>query len=207
MAKTAEENYNRALAELRRVTGLDFTLETPPETEVEACTEKIASLTAAWREMGSRTGFLRRLLTGDIREEMLYESASRLRIPVEEERLLFLVEADPADLEEVLAILRQIFITSSHDIVFRADERRAAFLKAIGSEEEEDLLQIARTIVDMANTEAMVRVRVGYGHAFRWLADMAEAYREGRYALTVGRIFMTHENVIRITSLGIGRRW
>lgn len=56
--------------------------------------------------------------------------------------------------------------------------------------EDEELQTLASMIVDNMHTEAMVKVRVGYGNRVHNLQDIAKSYQEAKMALEVGRIFL-----------------
>ena len=69
----------------------------------------------------------------------------------------------------------------------------------------EDIEKIARTIVDMLNTEAMVKATVAYGTIVKEIKEVSRSYKEARMALDVGKIFFSTKNVIAYNNLGIGR--
>ena len=69
----------------------------------------------------------------------------------------------------------------------------------------ESLELIANTIVDMMNSEAMLKVRVSYGTVVQELREVSNSYKEAKMAMDVGRIFYAEKNVIAYSTLGIGR--
>ena len=69
----------------------------------------------------------------------------------------------------------------------------------------ESLDLIANTIVDMMNSEAMLKVRVSYGTVVQELREVSKSYKEATMAMDVGRIFYAEKNVIAYSTLGIGR--
>ena len=71
--------------------------------------------------------------------------------------------------------------------------------------EDEELQTLASMIVDNMHTEAMVKVRVGYGNRVNNLQDIAKSYQEAKMALEVGRIFYAERETIAYSLLGIGR--
>ena len=70
---------------------------------------------------------------------------------------------------------------------------------------KEDMDEVADTIVDMLNAEAMLKVRVAYGQPVNELKDVSKSYKEAKMALEVGNIFYDYKNVISYGMLGIGR--
>lgn len=69
----------------------------------------------------------------------------------------------------------------------------------------ESLELVANTIVDMMNSEAMLKVRVSYGTVVQELREVSKSYKEATMAMDVGRIFYAEKNVIAYSTLGIGR--
>lgn len=69
----------------------------------------------------------------------------------------------------------------------------------------ETKMQVANTIVDMMNTEAMLNVRVSFGTVVSELKDVSKSYKEAKMALDVGKIFYAEKDVVAYTTLGIGR--
>jgi len=82
-------------------------------------------------------------------------------------------------------------------------------VKDISHIEEKDrevqLENIAGSLADNLHTEAMIRVRVGYGNVVKQLPEIAESYQEARMALEVGRVFYAELDTISYGKLGIGR--
>ena len=71
--------------------------------------------------------------------------------------------------------------------------------------DEEALQKLAGMMVDNLHSEAMVRVRVGYGNRAKELQDIAKSYQEARMAIEVGKIFYAGKEVVSYGRLGIGR--
>ena len=69
----------------------------------------------------------------------------------------------------------------------------------------EEMEQVARTILDMLNTEAMISARVAYGTIINEIKEVSRSYKEAKMALDVGKIFYSGKNIIAYANLGIGR--
>lgn len=52
--------------------------------------------------------------------------------------------------------------------------------------------KISETIVDMLNTEAMVKATVAYGTIISELKEVSRSYKEAKMALDVGKIFYSN---------------
>ena len=119
---------------------------------------------------------------------------------------IYVIETENVNDESALMVLRQIGAGRSQDHLVPMDGKRIAVIKSVrNNESEEDALMLAHMFVDMLNAEAMVRARCAFGECIPNLAAMPEAYREAGLALEVGRIFYTHETVMRAGRLGIGQ--
>lgn len=195
----------KALAELKRITGItmDVTADTPEETE-QALTQ-IRCLCTAYREKYNKAHFLQGLMTGGIPAYDIAERAARLHINPDEQRILFLLEAKEID-ETVMEILKSLFPAQTKTYLVPVTERTVAVLRPVRSgESEKDSRRIARMIVDTLNTEALVQIRLSYSFLFDSLTDLPEAFRETSLALRVGRLFYSEQTVFPYNELGIGR--
>ena len=79
-------------------------------------------------------------------------------------------------------------MTKTRDYVTEVDEQSIVLIKDTRDmKEDEELQTLARMIVDNMHTEAMVKVRVGYGNRVHNLQDIAKSYQEAKMALDVGK--------------------
>ena len=102
--------------------------------------------------------------------------------------------------------VKNLFVTKTRDYVTEVDEQSIVLIKDTRDmKEDEELQTLARMIVDNMHTEAMVKVRVGYGNRVHNLQDIAKSYQEAKMALEVGRIFYAERETIAYSLLGIGR--
>ncbi len=167
---------------------------------------QLANLLAAYREKMDKTRFIQKLLTESLLPVEIYNQAKKLRIPVRQKRVVFSIESKQLGDELILETLKGLFATGTKDYVAAVDEKRVILLKALEEDQDEQgIEQVARSIVDTLNTEAMVSVRVAYGTVFHELGEAARSYREAVMALEVGRVFYEELNVLNYKKLGIGR--
>ena len=64
----------------------------------------------------------------------------------------------------------------------------------------EDVQKISETIVDMLNTEAMVKATVAYGTIISELKEVSRSYKEAKMALDVGKISIAIRVLLHITT-------
>lgn len=99
-----------------------------------------------------------------------------------------------------------MFSGNKKDFITAVDEKSIILVKELEEKQGyEDIEKIARTIVDMLNTEAMVKATVAYGTIVKEIKEVSRSYKEARMALDVGKIFFSTKNVIAYNNLGIGR--
>lgn len=196
----------RTLEELKKATGLNLRLDTDEGESPGDTAEKIAMLTAAWRDKFDRTNFLRNLLYGNIPDADLYAAASRFHIPQQGRRLLYVIECRGTSAEDAGRILRQLLVLRPGDQFAVLDARRMILIKSLTDKDtDEKLLTEAHTMVDMLNMEAMIGARVGYSTPVMTLKELPEAYKNALLSLEIGRIFYGSDTVLRFDRLGIGR--
>lgn len=220
----AEQNQLTAVLEdLRRLTGLSLLVPDEVEDPEEAA-EKLRLLADAYREKYDKTNFLRNLLYGAIPEADLYVAASRFHIPGTGRRILFLLECQPGDSREAARIMKHLFLSSGGDQFAVLDEQHMVLIRDLGGERcaesrkkgrrssgasaeeaEEKYRTLAHTIVDMLNTEAMIRVRLGYSRPVDNLRELPDSFREAMLSLRIGKIFMANEVILSYEHLGVGR--
>lgn len=199
------QELDRALSELKRVTGItmDVSVETPEEAEL-ALTQ-IRCLCTAYKEKYNKTDFLQSLMLNGVPSYDIAERASRLHIAPDEKRVLFLLEARSLD-DAVTAILKNLFPSQTRTYLVPMNETTMAVLRPVKAGETPDSMRkIARTIVDTLNMEALTHVQLSYSSVIETLADLSGAFKETTLALKVGKLFYSEQTIFPYNELGIGR--
>jgi carbohydrate diacid regulator len=166
---------------------------------------QIRNLTAAYTEQYDRNHFMQNILLGNMLVVDMYNKAQKLHIE-QAERTVFVVEVEHKKDSDAMELLKNLFAPGSGDYITELDDDSIILIKDTGDmPEEDDLTSLADVLVDNLQTEAMVRVRVGYGSRVTELKDIAKSYQEAMMALEVGRIFYMEKEVVSYENLGIGR--
>lgn len=167
---------------------------------------QIQNLLIAYKDRFDRTGFFQNLLLDNLLLVDIHNRAAKLHIEVEKRRLVYLVETK-TDKDNVTAeLLKSMFVPQTGDYIISIDEHSIVLIKELEENAtKEDIEEVANTIVDMLNTEAMLNVRVAYGIPVYELKDVSKSYKEAKMALDVGNIFYNYKRVISYETLGIGR--
>ena len=199
------QELTKALAELKRITGISLDVNAGSPEEAEQAVTQIRCLCTAYKEKYNKTDFLQGLMTGGIPAYDIAERAARLHISPEEKRVLFLLEARHID-ETATEILKNMFPAQTKTYLVPVAENTLALLRPLRSgETEADSRRIARTIVDTLSTEALIRVQLAYSFVSENLTELPEAFRETSLALKVGKLFYSEQTVFPYNELGIGR--
>lgn len=196
---------DRALSELKRITGVAVSVKADTPEETELALSQIRCLCAAYKEKYNKADFLKSLMTEGIPSYDVGDRAARLHIDPEEKRVLFLLEARTID-DTLTEILKNLFPSRSKTYLVPMSENRISVLRPLKSGETADSMrQIARTIVDTLNMEALTHVQLSYSSVIDTLADLSSAFRETSLALQVGKLFYSEQTVFPYNELGIGR--
>lgn len=196
---------DRALSELKRITGVAVSVKADTPEETELALSQIRCLCAAYKEKYNKADFLKSLMTEGIPSYDVGDRAVRLHIDPEEKRVLFLLDARTID-DTLTEILKNLFPSRSKTYLVPMSENRISVLRPLKSgETAESMRQIARTIVDTLNMEALTHVQLSYSSVIDTLADLSSAFRETSLALQVGKLFYSEQTVFPYNELGIGR--
>lgn len=167
---------------------------------------QIQNLLIAYKDRFDRTGFFQNLLLDNMLLVDIHNRASKLHIEVEKRRLVYLIETKTDKEGTAAELLKSMFVPQAGDYIVSIDEKSIVLIKELeDNASKEDMDEVADTIVDMLNAEAMLKVRVAYGQPVNELKDVSKSYKEAKMALEVGNIFYDYKNVISYGMLGIGR--
>ena len=103
----SRSELEKALGELKRITGISLTVSAGTPEEEKAAIAQIRCLCTAYKEKYNKTDFLYSLMVNGIPSYDIHERAARLHIAPDEKRVLFLLEAKVID-ETVTAILKNL---------------------------------------------------------------------------------------------------
>ena len=135
---------------------------------------QIQNLTIAYKERFDRNNFFQNLILDNLLLVDIYNRAQKLHIEVEGPELYIWfetrLEKDSSGME---LFTKPVFSSQNGDCVFTAvDEKNIILIKAVERDASPESLElVANTIVDMMNSEAMLKVRVSYGTVVQELRE------------------------------------
>lgn len=170
------------------------------------CVCQFEHLIRAYKVRVDRNRFFQNLLLDNLLLVDIHNQAKKLNVDAEVRRCVFTIQPKQETDSLVLETIRGLYATGTKDFVTSVDEAHIVLVKYLeNTDTYKDLNNIAKTIVDMLNTEVMVNVRVAYGTIVDNLKDVSKSYKEATMALDVGRVFYAERNVLAYNELGIGR--
>ncbi len=171
---------------------------------------QLQNLIIAYKERYDRNNFFQNLLLDNMLLVDIYNRAKKLHIEATVPRAVFLIETENEkdnEMESAISeLLGSMFSSQTGDYITAVDESNVILIKMLAPEDDYTRLdQVANTIVDMMNMEAMLNVRVAYGTIVGELKEVSKSYKEAKMALDVGKIFYAEKKVTAYNTLGIGR--
>ena len=101
-------------------------------------------------------------------------------------RIVYLVETRLEKDSSGMELLRSLFSSQNGDYITAVDEKNIILIKAVERDASPESLElVANTIVDMMNSEAMLKVRVSYGTVVQELREVSKSYKEATMAMDV----------------------
>lgn len=136
----------------------------------------------------------------------IYNRAKKLHIDIEAKRIVYLIETRQEKDTSARELVKTMFAGNPRDFITAVDEKSIILVKELAEDEDyEAAEQVAKTLLDMLNSEAMSQVRVAYGTIIHEIRSISKSYKEAKMALDVGKIFYEDKKVIAYSTLGIGR--
>lgn len=170
------------------------------------CVCQFEHLIQAYKARVDKNRFYQNLLLDNLLLVDIFNQAKKVNVATEARRTVFVVEPKKESDNLVLETMKGLYATGTKDFVTAVDEKHIVYVRSLEKTEgQKELTQIAKTIVDMLNTEVMVNVRVAYGTIVDSIKDVSKSYKEALMALDVGKSFYAEKTVLAYSELGIGR--
>jgi carbohydrate diacid regulator len=190
---------------------LEYVLVAKGDTDTTFMVGKMAAfqltnLLVAYKERFDKDNFIKNLLLDNLLLVDIYNRAKKLHIETDVKRVVFIIETRNEKDNNALETVRNLFASKTKDFITAVDEKNIILVKEVKNNEAYDeLMKIAKTVVDMLNTEAMSSVHVAFGTIVNEIKEVSRSYKEAKMALDVGKIFYSDKNIIAYSNLGIGR--
>lgn len=167
---------------------------------------QIQNLIIAYKERFDKNNFIQNLLLDNLLLVDIYNRAKKLHIDIEAKRVVYMIETRQEKDTSARELVKTMFAGNPHDFITAVDEKSIILVKELAEDEDyEEAEQVAKTLLDMLNSEAMSQVRIAYGTIIHEIRSISKSYKEAKMALDVGKIFYEEKKVIAYNALGIGR--
>jgi carbohydrate diacid regulator len=167
---------------------------------------QIQNLLVAYKERFDKDNFIKNLLLDNLLLVDIYNRAKKLHIDISVKRIVFVIETNNDNDNNVLETIKGLFTVRNKDFITAVDEKNIILVKELKQNEGyEDMEKTAQIILDMLNSETMSKVHVAYGTIVNEIKEVSRSFKEAKMALDVGKIFYSNKSVVAYNNLGIGR--
>ena len=167
---------------------------------------QIRGLLVAFKERYDKDSFMKNLLLDNLLLVDIYGRAKKLRISVDAQRVVLIVETNQDKEKNALESVQAHVGTSTADFVTAVDENNVVVVKNLGSADRQaDIHRAAAAIEEHLRREGFTRVRIAYGTVVGEIKEVSRSYKEAKMALDVSKIFFEDCTIIAYNELGIGR--
>lgn len=168
---------------------------------------QLKSLITVYKEKLNKNSFIQNIiLDNNIFSVDLYSEAKHLGIKNNVNRVVIIVSTDHNNENNSLEMIKNIFAENENDFIMDIDEKSIIILKDLDQRfDYEEVKNISSILVDMFNTEIMIKVKVSYGTIINDLKNISKSYKEAKMSMEIGNIFYKERNIIGYNTLGIGR--
>lgn len=151
-------------------------------------TFQIQNLLVAYKERFDKDNFIKNLLLDNLLLVDIYNRAKKLHIDTDVRRLVFIVETKHEKDNNALETLRTLFASKAKDFITAVDEKNIIIVKELKANEGyEEMNQVALTVLDTLNSEAMSKVHIAYGTIVNEIKEVSRSYKEAKMALDIGK--------------------
>lgn len=179
------------------------------EIAVNACAlmgVHFLTLKQYYDEKYDKNSFVKNIILDNIMPGDVVFRTRELHLTTEAKRVVYLIRINNAAENSAIDVLQNLFPDKKRDFVIRIDDHDIVVIKEFDNDvAKEKTIQLGQVIYDTLSSEEMVSISVGISTIVDTIQELAQAYRESRIALEVGKVFDTEKNIISYDNLGIGR--
>lgn len=170
------------------------------------CVSQLKNLIIAYEEKYDKNSFIQNLIFNNILLADIYNQAKDFGIENNANRVVIIIETDCEKDSSSLEMIKNIFGEDSKDFILSINEKDIIILKDLGENATyESVANISNILLDMFNTEIMVKAKVSYGTIVSDLKNVSRSYNKAKMSMEIGNIFYNEKNIIGYDNLGIGR--
>ncbi|MDO4976074.1 MAG: helix-turn-helix domain-containing protein [Eubacteriales bacterium] len=198
------QELEKSLQQLKQITGLDLSIRLENDEQIPEVISQVKQLSSAFKEKYNKDYLVRKWIKGQISSEEAIDIAKKIHVPIQEKRVLYLIQTQSEHKEDILTILKNMYPYEANIWILQVEEDKILLLQTC-YRKMPNMDNMAKEIVDTIGSEAMISVKVSYSRIIGSLYDLPKAYKEVSFAMEVGTIFRCEENVYGYNNMGIGR--
>jgi len=150
-----------------------------------------------------KASYLKSVLQGNVLPGDIFMRSGELQIDVNTARLVYIVQI-PGNETGVVQLLQNMF--PDEDFIINIDNNNIVVIKSLSEDDNKASIHTtAKSIVEMINSELMLKAYVGIGTPVDSINDIARSFSEARLAIEIGRVFDSDKYILSYEELGIGR--
>lgn len=198
------QELDKSLQQLKQITGLELSIHLENDEQIPEAISQVRQLAGAFKEKYNKDYLIRKWIKGQISSEEAIDIAKKIHVPIQEKRVLYLIQTNSDRNEDILTILKNMYPYEANIWILQLAEDKILLLQTC-YRKMPDMNVMAKEIVDMIGSEVMISVKVSYSRIIGSLYDLPKAYQEVSFAMEVGTLFRCEESVYGYNDMGIGR--
>ncbi|MBE7052755.1 MAG: PucR family transcriptional regulator [Ruminococcaceae bacterium] len=152
-----------------------------------------------------KTNFIKNIILDNILPGDVLAKATELHFPIEGLRAVYLIKSEKNTDFSVFEIIENMFPDKQQDFIVSLDETSLVLVKGFEEENDDEVMNIAKSIYDNLMSEGLVKATIGIGTVIDNVKEIARSYKEACVALEVGKVFDNEKSIVSYDNLGIGR--
>ncbi len=150
--------------------------------------------------------FIKNVLLDNILPGDIYIKAKELHLETDLRRVAMLIRLSDNGDVSAFDILQSLFPDKQKDFIINVNETDLVLVKEVkDTNDVRDLEKLAKSIVDIINSELYTKVFVGIGTIVDNIRELPRSFNDAQLALEVGKVFDTERYIMSYDNLGIGR--
>jgi len=119
-------------------------------------------------------------------------------------RVVMIVKTLDSSDVDISEILINMFADNKKNFIVELDNRDAVLIVETNHSSEQDIVDMASSIIATIEEELLIPVIVGIGNFVSNLKDIAQSYNNANVACDIGGVFEREKNIFTYSKLGIG---
>ena len=166
----------------------------------------LANIKQYYDEKFDKNNFIKNVILDNILPGDVYIKARELHLEAETSRVAILIRlAEKSDVS-AYDILQNLFPDKQKDFIINVNETDIVLVKEVKDiNDTKDLEKLAKSIVDIINSDLYIKAYVGIGTIVNNIRDLPRSFNDAQVALEVGKVFDMERFIMTYDNLGIGR--